>query len=848
MPEAAETGTSLAGARRPRANRHEPCAAVCGTALALSLAIFLALTLPASAEPTLFERLIESAQALSRQEVTSLALTLGILLFAVVTAIALLRSRTNAAAERSEARREIARLRAEADRMTALLLSEPQVVVIWRSLNAEPAVLGDVATISGLDSSRRILAFGAWLGAEPAASLDAAVDALRNRGKAFGFSILTPRGKHIEAEGRPVGGVAVLRLRDVTGAKRDHAAVVAKHKRLEDEIELVRNLLELMPAPIWIRDADGQLVFANRAFAAAVEVSDPDEVTARNIELLDQPVRAEAYHTRAQNSAFHRRVGAIVAGKRRTLEVFEAGSKRGAAGIALDVTEAEIARSEIARINEAHRRTLDQMPTAVAIFGSDRRLAFYNSAYLSLFRLDAAFLDEQPDDSMVLDKLRAQRCVPETADFRTFKTQLHEAYAAVDPKQTMWHLADGRSLRVGISPNAQGGVTYLFDDVSEGYALANRVSSMENTQGETLDALAEAVAVFGVDGRLQLHNQAFQDLWRFSDIDLADKPAVDAIRRLCRAIEPNSNEVWTEIERAITTSGERRLLSKRVELSNARTFDCAVMPLPDGANLATFRDISDTVRAERILRERNAALIAADAIRDTVIRYISHDLRSPLNNISGYAQFLATSEAGPLTDRQREYLGHVSASSAELLSIIDGLQLAILDAGGKNVPASQVEIRRLLDTVAANTKSRLAEKQLSLVVDVPAGAGSFDADEARVRQVLQNLVVNAATHSPRGETIGLSVERRQQAILFHVADRGPGIPRDVQERLFQNLETLPIDSTHRGTGLGLSLVRSAMKLQGGDVRIDSEPNRGTVITCVFPLVPPEAKSSPTASS
>jgi len=844
MPEAAKTGTSRAGNNLPPATGRKQRVAMAGLTFALVLALVLAPVRFAFAQDSLIDRAIAFGEALTRQQITSLALTLGILLFAVVTAIALLRSRTRAAIERAEAKREIARLRAEADRMTALLLSEPQVVVIWRNLTSEPVVLGEVAPISGLESSRRILAFGAWLGAEPASMLENAVEALRKRGQAFGFSILTPRGRHVEAEGRPVGGVAVLRLRDVTGAKRDHAAVVTMHKQLEDEIELVRNLLELMPAPMWIRNAEGKLVFANRAYAAAVEVADPDEVTARNLELLDQPVRAEVSRARGEDGTFHRRVPAIVAGKRRTLEVFEAAAKRGAAGIALDVTETEIAQSEIARINEAHRRTLDQMPTAVAIFGADRRLAFYNAAYLSLFKLDAAFLEGQPDDSMVLDRLRAQRCVPETSDFRGFKLQLHDAYSSVDPKHMLWHLPDGRSLRLAISPNAQGGVTYLFDDVSEGYALASRFSSLETTQSETLDALAEAVAVFGVDGRLQLHNRAFQTLWKFTDADLADKPAVDAVRRLCRQIEPGSNDVWSEVERAVTTVSERRIIGKRLELANAQVFDCTVLPLPDGGNLVTFRNVSDTVRAERILRERNAALIASDAIRDTVIRYISHDLRSPLNNISGYAQFLGTSEAGPLSEKQREYLGHISASSGELLSIIDGLQLAILDAGGKNMPAAQVEVRKLLDFVADDAKSRLAEKQLSLVIDVAAGIGSFSADETRVRQVLQNLVANAAAHSPRGETIGLAVERRQQAILFHVSDRGPGIPRDVQDRLFQNLETLPIDSTHRGAGLGLSLVRSAMKLQGGDVMIDSEPNRGTVITCVFPLVPPDTKNSP----
>lgn len=832
MPEAAGTG-----GLRIRARPVLKSAALAGFALILSIS----LTAPAHAAPEFLERLIAFGQTLTRQEITSLTLILGVLIFAVFTAIALLRTRARAAIEHTEARREIARLKSETDRMTALLLSEPQVVVIWRGGNAEPAILGEAASISGVQSARRILAFGSWLGAEPAAAMEAAVEALRKRGQAFGFSLVTPRGRHIEAEGRPVGGVAVLRLRDVTGAKRDHAAVVAKFKQLENEIELVRNLLEKMPAPVWIRDADGKIVFANAAYAAAVEAGDGTEVSARGLELLDQPVRAEVTRMRAEQKVFHRRVPAIVAGNRRTLEVFDTGSVRGSAGIALDVTESELARAEIDRFTQAHRRTLDQMPTAVASFGADRRLNFYNAAYLNLFKLDAAFLDGRPDDSMVLDRLRAARCVPETSDFRAFKAQLHESYTATETKHSVWHLPDGRSLRIAASPNAQGGVTYLFDDVSEGYALASRFSALENTQSETLDALADAVAVFGVDGRMQLHNRAFQELWDFSDDDLADKPPIDAVRRHCRTVDPASSEIWTAIEGAITGVSDRRRLLQRLESNNGEVYECAATPLPDGGNLISFRKISDSVRVERILRERNAALIAADAIRDTVIRYISHDLRSPLNNISGYAQFLGTPEAGPLTDKQRQFVGHISASSAELLSIIDGLQLAILDAEGKR-PA-EVEIRALLDAVAEDAKPKLAEKQLSLVVDIPAGIGRFAADEPRVRQVLQNLVANAAAHSPRGETIGLSVERRQHAVLFRVSDRGPGIPRDVQERLFQNLETLPIDSTHRAAGLGLSLVRSAMKLQGGDVMIDSGPNRGTVVTCVFPLSPPEAKGN-----
>lgn len=157
MPEAAKTGTSRAGKNLLQANGQKQRVAIAGLTLTLSLASVP----PAFAQANLIDRAIAFSQALTRQEITSLALTLGILLFAVVTAIALLRSRTRAAIERAEAKKEIARLRAEADRMTALLLSEPQVVVIWRNLTSEPVVLGEVAPISGLESSRRILAFGA---------------------------------------------------------------------------------------------------------------------------------------------------------------------------------------------------------------------------------------------------------------------------------------------------------------------------------------------------------------------------------------------------------------------------------------------------------------------------------------------------------------------------------------------------------------------------------------------------------------------------------------------------------------------------------------------------------------
>ncbi len=125
----------------------------------------------------------------------------------------------------------------------------------------------------------------------------------------------------------------------------------------------------------------------------------------------------------------------------------------------------------------------------------------------------------------MLDELRAARKLPEQQDFREWKAQLHEAYRAVEAKEHTWHLPDGRTLRVVTTPNPDGGVTYLFHDVTERLDLERRFEELIRVQGETLDNLAEGVAVFGSDGRLRLHNAAFARMWKLSPQALAGAAA-----------------------------------------------------------------------------------------------------------------------------------------------------------------------------------------------------------------------------------------------------------------------------------------------------------------------------------
>src|SRR5258708_9284484 len=174
------------------------------------------------------------------------------------------------------------------------------------------------------------------------------------------------------------------------------------------------------------------------------------------------------------------------------------------------------------RNEDDYSRMIDRLSTAVAIFDKSKKLTLYNAAYARIWSLEPAFLDQGPTDSEILDRLRAQRQLPEQVDCRAWKASQLSAYQAIEPSETVWHLPDGRALRVVTSPNPKGGLTYLYDDATQSYALASQVNALTHVQGETLDALKEGVAVFGADGRMKLFNPVFAEMWRFEAATLRD--------------------------------------------------------------------------------------------------------------------------------------------------------------------------------------------------------------------------------------------------------------------------------------------------------------------------------------
>src|SRR5262249_8137362 len=262
------------------------------------------------------------------------------------------------------------------------------------------------------------------------------------------------------------------------------------------------------------------------------------------------------------------------------------------------------------------------------------------------------------------------------------------------------------------TPNPEGGVTYLFDDVTESLKLARQNDGLMRVQRETLDNLAEAVAVFGSNGRAQLFNPPFARMWKLSPDALAQQPHIETIEEWCRPLFADE-ATWQTLRAAITGIDNRISVPLKIERKDGSVLDCMTMPLPDGATMLTFQDVTDTVNVERALRERNEALEAAGQMKLNFVHHVSYELRAPLTTIIGFAHFLADPSTGPLTPKQAEYLDYVTKSTNALMALTDSiLDLATIDAGAMKLELGPVDIPKAIEAAAEGLQDRLATERI----------------------------------------------------------------------------------------------------------------------------------------
>lgn len=704
----------------------------------------------------------------------------------------------------------------------------PRRLAGWLGLDSVPGYLTE------LDSGNR------GLDEVQLARLGDAVRRAQKTGAPFRLA-LTPRGgqKSLQARGHLAdpqvspGGAALVWFFDFSDSEQELRKLRAETATARADFAGLSGLIEAAPLPMWFRDGAMKLRLVNSAYVKAVGANNADDVVSMGTELVE-PVDGlsagqVARQAQARGRPVERIISATIGGQRRALRVSDLPlGDEGVAGYAVDIEELEELTRQFRRFREAQREMLDTLSAGIAQFDDKRNLVFANQPFLRLFSIPQAWVVDTPPFDRVLDRMRDAGRLPEVRDFPEWRRERQAWFLAPEPKEESWHLNDGTHLRVIGQPMPDGGLLMIFEDRTEQLQLSATRDTLLRTRTATFDNLFESIAVFGPDGRLQLWNRRFAADWGLDDRFLDTHPRADVLLGCIARQLKRPAQVGTIGQVIQAATLERKHLGGRLALADGRHLEIAGVPLPDGNGLLTVLDITDSQKAEAALRERNAALVEADAVKSRFIANMSYEFRTPLTSIGGFAELLQSGIAGELSPQAIEYVEAILSSVERLGEQIENvLDLSQSEAGTLPLSRDPVEVFELLTQVVNERADRLDAAALTLDLRGSAAVGSVMADERRLKRAFGQLVDNAIAATAQGGRILVECSRRKGVVQVVVSDNGRGMEPAVLARALEGLKTAVDGTVERRQGLGLPLVRQLIEAHGGTLEMVSEPGEGT---------------------
>jgi PAS domain S-box-containing protein len=351
--------------------------------------------------------------------------------------------------------------------------------------------------------------------------------------------------------------------------------------------------------------------------------------------------------------------------------------------------------------------------------------------------------------------------------------------------------------------------------------LADRFAQLRREQAETaalVESMVEGVIAANERGRIVTANPAARRILGYETTDhLPDLPQLFRTKA--------AREVVDAALQGRTVQDRELDLDDRVLLMNAR-------PLPAGGAVLVIHDLTQVRRLE--------------AMRRDFVANVSHELKTPLTSISGYAETLLSDAPDPETTRK--FLATIVANTQRMQRLVDNLlDLARLEAGHWQPEPEPLDVAEVAGEIWEAVSEGADGLSVHFTIEVEANAGTVVADPDALRQILTNLLENALRYTPAGGRITCRAAADGGGIAISVADTGSGISPEHLPRIFERFYRSDASRSRNlgGTGLGLAIVKHLIEAHGGRVSAESRRGVGTTITCWFPAVRSQAASAPT---
>ncbi len=236
----------------------------------------------------------------------------------------------------------------------------------------------------------------------------------------------------------------------------------------------------------------------------------------------------------------------------------------------------------------------------------------------------------------------------------------------------------------------------------------------------------------------------------------------------------------------------------------------------------------------RQLEEAKHKAEQANKVKSQFLTHVSHEMRTPLNSVIGFANLLSKNKEANLSEHDLFYLNRIVGNATHLLNVIGQmLDLSMIESGKLTLVMSEVSLAELIRETIADLRGHARAESVPMIADIPKGAQSIDTDRQKLKQVLINLLGNALKFTERGGiTVRVIVDVLRRPIRIEVSDTGVGIPKERFDAIFEAFDRVQPrgDSASEGTGLGLTISRSLCSLMGYEISVESEVGKGSTFT------------------
>ncbi len=465
-------------------------------------------------------------------------------------------------------------------------------------------------------------------------------------------------------------------------------------------------------------------------------------------------------------------------------------------------------------------------PDGVVIVDLEGRMVFVNAQTEKMFGYDEGELIGQPIEVLVPDRYRQGHVGHRDRYFAQPRTRPMAAGMSLAGRRK-----DGSEIpvEIALSPlELEGGTvtTAIIRDITDRRRAQEALRLSEARFRRLLEAAPDGVITVNKDGVIVFANAQVTQIFGYSEQEMLGQPIEMLVPARVRTIHVHQRDGYFAHPRTRPMAAGRALSGLRKDGTEIPV-EIALSPLETEEGVLTTAIVRDITERRKL-----------DQLKEQFLSILSHELRTPINAIMGFASVLDDEVVGALTPEQHQYMGRILKGSDVLLTLIDDLlDMSRIQAGKFHLSPRPLDLGALVIEVCDSLRPLAEQKSLRFGCPEMDAVPTIQADPQRVRQVMVNLVNNAIKFTPEGGAIDVRLRPCGDVVLCEVEDTGIGIAESDIAKLFIPFTQLDMSNTRRagGTGLGLSITKSLIDAHGGRIGVRSEPGVGSTFWFELPV-------------